>query len=96
MREREEEPIATACDFGVIYSLYSRPQSRASAAPRLILKISWEDKKGEVQSSTFELNLERETLTALGRKGNSLPPERFDPKWFCEWARRSLKASAPR
>src|SRR5438552_3336823 len=88
---REEEPIAIACDFGVVYSLYVRPTMRGTKIfRRLILKVTWENteapKDAEMRSCTFELDLERERLIALGRKGNSLPAERFSAKWVCDWA----------
>jgi hypothetical protein len=92
---REEEPISVECDFGVVYSLYLRPPQRGSKTRRLIVKVTWEEKDplpdAELRSCTFELDLERELLTPLGRKGNSLPAQQFDAKWFCQWARRALR-----
>ena len=91
-RKREEEPVSIVYDFCAIYSLYLRPQRRGVKAPgRVILKVTWEDAESEqddgLRSCAFEVDLERERLTALGRKGNSLPAERFPAKWFCQWAR---------
>ena len=96
---REEDPLCVACDFGVVYSLYLRPPSRGGKAPpRVILKVTWEDaaapQDSEVRSCAFELDLERERLIALGRKGNSLPVTRFPAKWFCDWARAGIKSGA--
>jgi hypothetical protein len=85
---REEEPLCVECDFGVVYSLYQRPGKRG-APPRVILKVTWEETEAE-RSCTFEIDLKRERLVALGRKGNSLPAERFDSAWFCAWAREKL------
>jgi len=81
---REEEPLAVVRDFGAIYSLFLRPGKRG--ANRVILKVTWEEANAE-RSCVFEIDLERERLVALGRKGNSLPAERFSAKWFCDWAR---------
>jgi len=93
MAMREEEPISEFCDFGVVYSLYLRP-AKNNSAPRVILKVTWEEKDAkpneELRSCTFDVDLDRERLIALGRKGNSLPPERFPAKWFCNWARKSI------
>lgn len=97
---REEEPIGVRRDFGAIYSLYLRPPKRGAKTSRVILKVTWEDDAedagAEVRSCTFEVDLERERLTALGRKGNSLPAERFPAKWFCEWARRVAPSKGPK
>jgi len=92
---REEEPFAVSCDFGVVYSLFLRPAKLSALPPRVILKVTWEDEErpepdGETRSCTFELDLARERLIVLGRKGNSLPAERFPAKWFCDWARQEL------
>jgi hypothetical protein len=98
---REEEPICEeVCDFGVIYSLVLRQSKGAGWAARaqparLILKVSWEEhlpeRESTIRSCAFELDLARERLTALGRKGNSLPVGRFPAKWFCNWARAALR-----
>jgi hypothetical protein len=98
-QSREEDPICETCDFGVIYSLILRPAKGAgwvnAKPPRLILKVSWEELlpscETETRACTFELDLAREKLMSLGRKGNSLPAERFPAKWFCDWARQALK-----
>lgn len=86
-RTREEEPLRVVCDFGVTYRLYMRPVRRNPAAPwRAILKVSWEE-AAELRSCVFEIDLARERLIALGRKGNTLPAERLPAKWFCDWVR---------
>jgi len=90
-RERDEEPVAVACDFCAVYSLYRRPTRRgAHTSARIILKVTWEDPASDqdgLRSCAFEVDLERERLVALGRKGNSVPAERFPARWFCAWAR---------
>jgi hypothetical protein len=91
-RMREEEPLAVACDFGVVYSLYLRP---AKSGARIILKVTWEETGGPAdpdgtRSSTFEVDLKRNRLIAQGRKGHALPADRFPAQWFCDWARRAV------
>ncbi|HYF51735.1 MAG TPA: hypothetical protein VEJ63_20130 [Planctomycetota bacterium] len=95
-KTREEQPIAVACDFGVVYSLVLRA-GQGDGSPRVILKVTWEDEEspnGETKSAVFELDLTRNRLIALGRKNNSLPAERFPAKWFCDWARREITPEA--
>jgi len=98
-RERDEEPVAVACDFSAVYSLYLRPVKRggfgSTGVVRILLKVTWEDPASELdglRSCAFEIDLRRERVVALGRKGNSMPADRLPAKWFCEWARSVLPA----
>ncbi len=94
-RERDEEPAAVACDFSAVYSLYLRPVKRGGSV-RIILRVTWEDTASELdglRSCAFELELARERIVALGRKGNSMPADRLPAKWFCDWARSVLPAA---
>ena len=82
--------ISETCDFGVVYSLFLKQ----AAQRRVIVKVSWEEETGksepETRSSVFELNLQKRTMWALGRKGNQLPAERFCAEKICAWARAEL------
>ena len=94
-RCRDEEPLRTVCDFGAVYRLYLRaPKRGRSEDPRLILKVTWEDMGGagekELQSGTFEIDLPRNRVIALGRKGNGFSAKNLPADWFCRWAREAL------
>lgn len=94
-RCRDEEPLRTVCDFGATYRLYLRaPKRGTSATPRLILKVTWQENapqpEKETQSGTFEIDLDKNRVIALGRRGNGFPARNLPAEWFCNWARKAI------
>ena len=82
---QKDREVAELCDFGVIYSLCAGTRG-------VSVKVSWSvPGREEPCSCAFRVDLEQNRLLPLGRKNNSMQPERFDEAKLCAWARAELK-----